>query len=94
MAVNQVAAEPPDTSNLWLLTLGVAVSQLLRIPFQFLRSASFEMVGQKLEYNIREQTYISLLSKSMTYHSLQPVGDTMTRATDDVHQINLMPTLL
>jgi len=26
----------------------------------------------------------------MTFHSLQPVGDTMARATNDVREINLM----
>jgi ATP-binding cassette subfamily B protein len=31
-----------------------------------------------------------LLGKSMTFHNLQPVGDTMARATNDVHEIGLM----
>ena len=34
--------------------------------------------------------YLSLLGKSMTFHSLQPVGDTMARATNDVREVNLM----
>ena len=36
------------------------------------------------------RSYISLLGKSMTFHSLQPVGDTMARATNDVREVNLM----
>jgi ATP-binding cassette subfamily B protein len=34
--------------------------------------------------------YVSLLGKSMTFHNLQPVGDTMARATNDVREINFM----
>ncbi|MCW5860865.1 MAG: ABC transporter ATP-binding protein, partial [Caldilineales bacterium] len=49
-----------------------------------------EMIGQNLERDIRDEMYGSLLGKSMTFHSLQPVGDTMARATNDVREINLM----
>jgi ATP-binding cassette subfamily B protein len=34
--------------------------------------------------------YLSLLGKSMTFHNLQPVGDTMARATNDVREVNYM----
>ena len=39
---------------------------------------------------MREELYVSLLGKSMTFHDLQPVGDTMARATNDVREVNLM----
>ena len=51
-AVNHVSATPPDTDMLWLLTLGVAGSQLMRIPLQFLRSACFEMVAQTMKLKV------------------------------------------
>ncbi|PWH13119.1 MAG: ABC transporter ATP-binding protein, partial [Anaerolineae bacterium] len=47
-------------------------------------------LGQRLEREIRDELYIALLGKSMTFHSLQPVGDTMARATNDVREVNLM----
>jgi ATP-binding cassette subfamily B protein len=43
-----------------------------------------------MERDIREELYVSLLGKSMTFHNLQPVGDVMARATNDVREINLM----
>jgi ATP-binding cassette subfamily B protein len=68
----------------------VAGASLLRVVLQFIRSASFEFVAQRVERDVRDELYRSLLGKSMTFHSLQPVGDTMARATSDVHQMNLL----
>jgi ATP-binding cassette, subfamily B, bacterial len=47
-------------------------------------------MAQKMERDIRDELYISLLGKSMTFHNLQPVGDTMARATNDVREVNFM----
>ena len=57
---------------------------------QFGRNFSAEWLGQLFERNIRDELYVSLLGKSMTFHNLQPVGDTMARATNDVREINFM----
>ncbi len=54
------------------------------------RNFGAELLGQRLERDIRDELYVSLLGKSMTFHNLQPVGDTMARATNDVREINLM----
>jgi len=43
-----------------------------------------------MEREIRDELYVSLLGKSMTFHNLQPVGDTMARATNDVREVNYM----
>jgi ATP-binding cassette subfamily B protein len=66
------------------------MTQVLRGVLQFGRNFSAELFGQRLERDIRAEMYVSLLGKSMTFHSLQPVGDTMARATNDVREINLM----
>ena len=47
-------------------------------------------MAQKIERDIRDELYVSLLGKSMTFHNLQPVGDTMARATNDVREVNFM----
>ncbi|HOD44230.1 MAG TPA: ABC transporter ATP-binding protein, partial [Anaerolineaceae bacterium] len=47
-------------------------------------------VAQRIEKNVRNELYTSLLGKSMTFHNLQPVGDTMARATNDVREVNFM----
>jgi ATP-binding cassette subfamily B protein len=43
-----------------------------------------------MERQVRDELYLSLLGKSMTFHNLQPVGDTMARATNDVRELNFM----
>ncbi|MCZ7666371.1 MAG: ABC transporter transmembrane domain-containing protein [Chloroflexi bacterium] len=51
---------------------------------------SSAVAGERMERDMREELYVSLLGKSMTFHDMQPVGDTMARATNDVHELNLM----
>jgi len=68
----------------------IAITQVVRGVLQLGRNFGAELIGQNMERNIREELYVSLLGKSMTFHNLQPVGDTMARATNDVREINLM----
>jgi ATP-binding cassette subfamily B protein len=89
-AFNGVSSRPGDTAFLLHIAILIAVSQSVRGGLQLARNFSAELVGQRLERDIRDELYVSLLGKSMTYHSLQPVGDTMARATNDVREINLM----
>jgi ATP-binding cassette, subfamily B, bacterial len=89
-AFNNVRNHPGDTASLLHIAILIAISQSLRGVLQLARNFSAELVGQRLERDIRDELYVSLLGKSMTYHSLQPVGDTMARATNDVREINLM----
>lgn len=89
-AINGMVASPPNTALLLRAALWIAATQVVRSLLQFARNFSAEMFGQRLERDIRDELYVSLLGKSMTFHSLQPVGDTMARATNDVREINLM----
>lgn len=90
LAFNAVLQSPPDVPALGRAALWIIATQLLRSVLQFGRNGGAEMIGQRLERDIRQELYASLLGKSMTFHSLQPVGDTMARATNDVREINLM----
>jgi ATP-binding cassette, subfamily B, bacterial len=89
-AFNAMLLPSPDTSVLIPLALIIGSTQVLRGVLQLGRNFGAELLGQRLEAEIRDELYISLLGKSMTFHSLQPVGDTMARATNDVREINLM----
>ncbi|HSL28500.1 MAG TPA: ABC transporter ATP-binding protein [Anaerolineales bacterium] len=89
-AFNAMLQPVPDTSVLLSLALIVAVSQVIRGALQFARNFGAELLAQKLERDIRDELYLSLLGKSMTFHNLQPVGDTMARATNDVREVNYM----
>jgi ATP-binding cassette subfamily B protein len=54
------------------------------------RNFGAEFLAQRVERDVRDELYVSLLGKSMTFHNLQPVGDTMARATNDVREVNYM----
>jgi ATP-binding cassette subfamily B protein len=89
-AFQAILASPPDTEQLLRIALWILVSQFIRGALQLGRNFGAELIGQRLERDIREELYVSLIGKSMTFHNLQPVGDTMARATNDVREINLM----
>jgi ATP-binding cassette subfamily B protein len=80
----------PDTSVLLPLALIIGGSQIVRGILQLGRNFGAELMAQHMERDIRDELYLSLLGKSMTFHNLQPVGDTMARATNDVREVNYM----
>ncbi len=57
---------------------------------QLLRNLAVEMLAQLVERDARDELYLSLLGKSLTFHGRQRIGDIMARATNDVHMLNLM----
>jgi ATP-binding cassette subfamily B protein len=89
-AFNAMLESPPDTSVLIPLALTIGISQVIRGVLQLGRNFGAELMAQKMERDIRDELYLSLLGKSMTFHNLQPVGDTMARATNDVREVNYM----
>ncbi len=90
-AVSAVTSVPSDLQGLLRAAALVAGTQLVRgFILQLMRNWSSEMLGQRLERDIRDELYASLLGKSMSFHDSQPTGDLMARATNDVRQVNLM----
>ena len=89
-AFNAMLKPSPDTSVLIPLAIIIGVSQIIRGVLQLGRNFGAELLAQKLERSVRDELYLSLLGKSMTFHNLQPVGDTMARATNDVREVNYM----
>lgn len=90
LAFNAALTTPPDLRLIGLVAVGIVGSQAVRSILQLGRNFSSELIGQRLERDTREELYLSLLGKSMAFHDLQPVGDTMARATNDVREVNLM----
>jgi ATP-binding cassette subfamily B protein len=82
----------PNPSAQRVLSIGLAILGLaiVRGFIDITNSWSVETLGQRLERDSREELYISLLSKSQTFHNRQRVGDIMARATNDVRQLNPM----
>jgi ATP-binding cassette subfamily B protein len=89
-AFDAVTASPPNLRSLGVAAALVAGSQVVRAVLQLMRNFSSEVIGQRLERDTRDELYASLIGKSMSFHDLQPTGDVMARATNDVREINLM----
>jgi ATP-binding cassette, subfamily B, bacterial len=89
-AFNAILASPAQLQALSLFALWIAGTQIVRGFLQFGRNFGAELIAQRVERDIRDELYVSLLGKSMTFHSLQPVGDIMARATNDVREINFL----
>lgn len=89
-AFNAMTQALPDTSVLLPLAITIGISQIIRGVLQLGRNFGAELMAQHMERDIRDELYLSLLGKSMTFHNLQPVGDTMARATNDVREVNFM----
>lgn len=86
----ELTSGAPNLSNILNSAVIVGLSQSLRGISQFLRNFGFELTAQRIETDVREEFYLSLLGKSMTFHALQSVGDLMARATNDIREINYL----
>jgi len=89
-AFNAMLKVPPDKTVLLPLALIMGGSQVLSGLLALGRNFGAELVAQRIERDVRDELFVSLLGKSMTFHNLQPVGDTMARATNDVREVNYM----
>jgi ATP-binding cassette, subfamily B, bacterial len=72
-------------ASLWVVAayLGYGATDIVN-------SLALRVLGQRVERDTRTELYLSLLGKSQTFLSRQPVGDLMARATYDVQQVSLM----
>ncbi len=89
-AFNAILATPPQLGQVLRIALAITGIAIGRGVLQFGRNAGFELIAQGVERDVRDEMYTNLLGKSMTFHNLQPVGDTMARATNDVREINFL----
>ena len=80
----------PDYRRLLWVAAMVVVTQTGRSLVMLVRNFSAEVMGQRVERDSRDELYVSLIGKSMTFHDMHAVGDIMARATNDVREINLM----
>ncbi len=90
-AYQAIQATPPDLSGLQRIAWIIVISQVARgLILQLARNLSSETLCQRIERDIRQELYLSLIGKSMSFHDSHPTGDLMARATNDVRQINLL----
>lgn len=90
VAFNAITQPIPDMQTVANCALLIVASQIVRASLMLSRNFSSETMGQRIERDTRDELYANLLGKSMTFHSMYPVGDIMSRATNDVHELNVM----
>lgn len=89
-AFNEILQPEPSLALIGRFALIIALSQILRGFLHFIRNFGFEIIAQNIEKFVRQELFVNLLGKSMTFHNLQSVGDLMARATNDVREVNYM----
>lgn len=89
-AFNEILNPSPSIAIIGRFALIIGLSQTLRGFLQFSRNFGFEIIAQNIEKYVRQELFVNLLGKSMTFHNLQSVGDLMARATNDVREVNYM----
>ena len=89
-AFNEILTPSPALSIISRFAIIIGLSQIIRGILQFGRNFGFEIIAQNMEKYVRQELYVNLLGKSMTFHNLQSVGDLMARATNDVREVNYM----
>jgi ATP-binding cassette subfamily B protein len=89
-AFDVLLADFTNTQALLRIAILIVATQVGRGLLQIGRNFSAEVIGQRLERNARDELYVSLMGKSMSFHDSHATGDLMARATNDVREINLM----
>ena len=90
-AFDAISLPTPGMDVLIRAAILLAVTQLVRgVGLQLLRNLSAETLGQRVERDVRDELYVSLIGKSMAFHDAHPTGDLMARATNDVREINFL----
>ncbi len=79
-----------DVKMLGWVALSLIASQLIRGVLMLMRNFCSEIIGQQVERDARDELYLSLVGKSMSFHDSHATGDLMARATNDVREINLL----
>lgn len=86
----ELMTRSPDYSALGWIALQLIGSQLIRGVLMLGRNFCSEIIGQRVERDTRDELYLSLIGKSMSFHDSQATGDLMARATNDVREINML----
>ena len=81
--VNNGGAPELARAALWVMAAFVGYGL-----FDIVNSMAIRVLAQRVERDARDELYLSLLSKSQTFHGRQRVGDLMARVTNDVQQVN------
>lgn len=86
-AFNAILQATPDYAVVTAMAWSIVASQVARAVLQFLRNFSSATIGQRLERDMRDELYASLIGKPMSFHDRQSIGEIMARSTNDVREL-------
>ncbi len=86
----ELMTQSPDFGALGWVAISLIASQVVRGVFMLGRNFCSEIIGQRVERDTRDELYLNLIGKSMSFHDSQATGDLMARATNDVREINFL----
>ncbi|MGQ9554791.1 MAG: ABC transporter ATP-binding protein [Anaerolineae bacterium] len=89
-AFDHILSPQRNLATLFTLSLAVLATRMGQSIVNFVANSTNELLAQRLERDCRDELYLNLLGKSLTFHSRQRIGDLMARATNDVRQLNFM----
>lgn len=79
-----------DTSGIFFITMLLLLTLITAFVFNYIQTLTLNYVGQKVIFNMREELFKHLQSRSMSYYERNPIGRLVTRITNDMNNINEM----
>lgn len=89
-AFDVILSPQPEVARVLQMALSILAAHGGGGLLQLLRNFSVEVLAQRFERDSRDELYVSLLGKSLSFHDRQRIGDIMARATNDVRHLNFM----
>ena len=77
-------------TQLLMVVIGLLIVIALSGVTDLIARLAAEVLGKRFARDSRDELYLSLLSKSQTFHNRQRVGDVMARASNDITQLSDM----
>ena len=80
----------PDVTGLIHLALLYLVAAGLAFGFGYLQRVLLEKTGQEMMFSMRQELWVHLMNRALSFFSSQPVGKLVTRLTNDIANLNEM----
>jgi len=86
--INEILATSGTWERITNLAFIILILSIVSGVASFASGLIIEVTSQRVERDIRDEYYASMLSKSMTFHDEVKAGDVMARATFDTRMVN------
>ena len=80
----------PDVAGLFILAAVYLAAAGLAYGFGYAQRVILEKTGQEMMFTMRQELWMHLLSRALSFFSQRPVGKLVTRLTNDIANLNEM----